>query len=192
MTELITAPAPETDAKAHPLTDKFGRQVTYLRISVTDRCDLRCVYCMAEDMEFLPKNQLLTLEEVVQIGSAFSALGVHKIRITGGEPLTRRNILKVFNELGGLETIKDLTLTTNGTRLAMFAADLKQAGGTRINISLDTLKPDRFTQLTRVGDLAKTLAGIDAALEQGFKRIKLNAVILKNSGVSSLRILPTI
>lgn len=180
MTELITAPAPETDATAHPLTDKFGRQVTYLRISVTDRCDLRCVYCMAEDMEFLPKKQLLTLEEIVQIGSAFSALGVHKIRITGGEPLTRRNILKVFNELGELETIRDLTLTTNGTRLAMFAADLKQAGVTRINISLDTLKPERFTQLTRVGDLAKTLAGIDAALEQGFKRIKLNAVILKN------------
>jgi cyclic pyranopterin phosphate synthase len=180
MTELITAPAPETDANAHPLTDKFGRQVTYLRISVTDRCDLRCVYCMAEDMEFLPKKQLLTLEEIVQIGSAFSALGVHKIRITGGEPLTRRNILKVFNELGELESIRDLTLTTNGTRLAMFAADLKQAGVTRINISLDTLKPERFTQLTRVGDLAKTLAGIDAALEQGFKRIKLNAVILKN------------
>ncbi|HEY5733196.1 MAG TPA: GTP 3',8-cyclase MoaA [Gammaproteobacteria bacterium] len=180
MTELTTAPAPETNANAHPLTDKFGRQVTYLRISVTDRCDLRCVYCMAEDMEFLPKNQLLTLEEIVQIGSAFSALGVHKIRITGGEPLTRRNVLKVFNELGGLETIKDLTLTTNGTRLSLFAADLKQAGVTRINISLDTLKPDRFTQLTRVGDLSKTLAGIDAALEQGFKRIKLNAVILKN------------
>lgn len=173
----------QTDAigsKQHPLTDKFGREVTYLRISVTDRCDLRCVYCMAEDMEFLPRKQVLTLEEIVQIGTAFSSLGVRKIRITGGEPLTRRNILKVFNELGALDAINDLTITTNGTRLAQYAHDLKQAGVTRINISLDTLKPDRFTKLTRVGDLSKTLAGIDAALEQDFKRVKINAVILKN------------
>jgi cyclic pyranopterin phosphate synthase len=162
------------------LIDNFGRQVTYLRISVTDRCDLRCVYCMSEEMEFIPHKQLLTLEELTRIGSAFSQLGVNKIRITGGEPLIRRNILKVFNKLGQCDNINDLTLTTNGTQLTKYAHELKQAGVTRINISLDTLKPERFKRLTRVGDINKTLDGIDAAIKQNFNKVKINAVILKN------------
>lgn len=170
----------DSESTSRQLTDNFGRQVTYLRISVTDRCDLRCVYCMSDDMQFLPKKEILTLEETVQIGQAFSRLGVNKIRITGGEPLTRNNILKVFQDLGATQGIDDLTLTTNGSRLAQFAAELKQAGATRINVSLDSLRPERFKALTRVGDLTKTLEGIDAALEQDFRRVKLNSVIMKN------------
>jgi len=162
------------------LVDRFGRKVTYLRMSVTDRCDLRCVYCMSEDMTFVPRNQLLTLEEIIRIGTTASELGVNKIRITGGEPLVRKNIMSVFHALGDLEAIKDLTLTTNGTQLLKYAAPLKQAGVTRINISLDTLQKNRFKNLTRVGLLSKTLDGIDAAIAQGFNKIKLNAVILKN------------
>jgi len=162
------------------LTDRFGRRIDYLRISVTDRCDLRCVYCMSEDMQFVPRAQLLTLEEVVRIGTVFSELGVSKIRITGGEPLTRRNVIEVFNQLGKRKEIRDLTLTTNGTLLNKFAADLRRAGVNRINISLDTLQPERFSNITRTGKLHRTMAGIDAALESGFDSIKLNAVILKN------------
>jgi len=162
------------------LIDRFGRNIDYLRISVTDRCDLRCIYCMSEDMKFVPRSQLLTLEEIVRIGRSFVDLGVSKIRITGGEPLTRCNILKVFRELGELEGLKDLTLTTNGTLLTRYARSLKDAGVTRINISLDTLDADRFKRITRVGDINKTLSGIDAALEAGFRRIKINSVILKN------------
>jgi cyclic pyranopterin phosphate synthase len=162
------------------LVDPFGRRITYVRLSVTDRCDLRCVYCMAEDMSFVPRAQLLTLEELVRLGKAFVGLGVDKIRITGGEPLVRQNILRLFNSLGEQDGLRDLTLTTNATQLARHAKALKEAGVTRINISLDSLKPQRFRQLTRLGDLNKVLAGIDAALEQGFKRIKLNAVILKH------------
>ncbi len=162
------------------LVDRFGRQVTYLRMSVTDRCDLRCVYCMSDDMTFVPRNQLLTLEEIIRIGTTASELGVNKIRITGGEPLIRKNIMKVFYALGDLDAIKDLTLTTNGTQLVKYAAKLKQAGVTRINVSLDTLQKDLFKNLTRVGKLSKTLDGIDAAIAQGFNKIKLNAVILKN------------
>ncbi len=162
------------------LVDRFGRRVTYVRLSVTDRCDLRCLYCMAEDMEFLPRSQLLTLEELARLGRCFSELGVVKLRITGGEPLVRRNVIWLFRELGGLPSIRDLTLTTNGTQLARFASDLKEAGVTRVNISLDSLRPDRFRAITRLGDIGKTLAGIDAALAAGFRRVKLNSVILKN------------
>ncbi|MCB1791943.1 MAG: GTP 3',8-cyclase MoaA [Gammaproteobacteria bacterium] len=162
------------------LIDRFQRQVTYLRISVTDRCDLRCVYCMSENMKFLPRASLLSLEEIIQVGRCFVDLGVTKIRITGGEPLHRRDILKVFRELGELEDLRDLTLTTNGTQLTRFAADLRSAGVTRINISLDTLRPERFRALTRNGRLEQVLAGIDAAQRAGFDRIKLNAVVLKN------------
>ena len=162
------------------LIDRFGRQVTYVRLSVTDRCDLRCVYCMSEDMTFVPREQLLTLEEMFRLGKAFVAMGVDKIRITGGEPLVRRNILKLFQDLGQLQGLRDLTLTTNGTQLARYAKDLKAAGVTRINISLDTLKPERFHALTRLGDIRKVLEGIDAALAAGFQRVKLNAVILKH------------
>lgn len=173
-------PVIDQDEHNKSLIDRFGRNIEYLRISVTDRCDLRCIYCMAEDMKFVPRSQLLTLEEIVRIGRSFVNLGVSKIRITGGEPLTRCNILKVFRELGELEGLKDLTLTTNGTLLTRYARSLKDAGVTRINISLDTLDANRFKRITRVGDINKTLSGIDAALEAGFKRIKINSVILKN------------
>jgi len=162
------------------LIDRFGRQIDYLRISVTDRCDLRCVYCMNENTHFLPRSQLLTLEEVVRIGRAFADLGVSQIRITGGEPLVRKNVLHVFQQLGSYPGIEDLTLTSNGTRLPRFARQLKSAGVTRINVSLDSLRPERFHAITRVGDLSRTLAGIDAAQNAGIGRIKLNSVILKH------------
>jgi cyclic pyranopterin phosphate synthase len=162
------------------LIDRFQRRVSYLRISVTDRCDLRCIYCMSENMKFLPRASLLSLEEIVQIGRGFVDLGVSKIRITGGEPLHRRDILKVFRELGELEGLRDLTVTTNGTQLERFAVDLRAAGVTRINVSLDTLRADRFKALTRTGKIDQVLRGLDAAQAAGFRRIKLNAVVLKN------------
>jgi cyclic pyranopterin phosphate synthase len=162
------------------LIDPFQRTVNYLRISVTDRCDFRCVYCMTEKMTFLPRSQLLTLEEIAEIATAFTELGVKKIRITGGEPLVRRNVLSVFRALGQLERLQELTLTTNGSHLVQYAEELRQAGVARINISLDSLQADRFRELTRIGDLNQVLAGIDAAKAAGFKRIKLNSVILKN------------
>ena len=161
------------------LIDRFGRRVIYVRLSVTDRCDLRCRYCMAEDMEFLPRSQLLTLEETARLGRCFSELGVVKLRVTGGEPLVRRNVIWLFRELGALPGIRDLTLTTNGTQLARLAGELKDAGVTRVNVSLDSLRPERFRALTRLGDIGKTLAGIDAGLAAGFRRVKLNSVILK-------------
>lgn len=176
MPKTNNKPATET----HRLTDRFNRQVTYLRISVTDRCDLRCVYCMSEDMKFVPRTQLLTLEELYRVASNFVGMGVNKIRITGGEPLTRRGIMQLFQALGRLPGLKDLTLTTNGTQLTRYAKALKTAGVTRINISLDTLQADRFHEMTRVGDIQRTLNGIDAALEAGFDRLKINTVILKD------------
>jgi cyclic pyranopterin phosphate synthase len=168
------------DENGQVLIDRFQRRVSYLRISVTDRCDLRCIYCMSENMKFLPRASLLSLEEIVRIGRSFVGLGVSKIRITGGEPLHRRNILKVFRELGELEGLRDLTVTTNGTQLERFATDLRAAGVTRINVSLDTLRADRFRALTRTGKIDQVLRGLDAAQSAGFGRIKLNAVILKN------------
>lgn len=167
----------------HPLPllrDRFGRQVDYLRLSVTDRCDFRCVYCMAEEMTFLPRRDVLTLEELALIGRAFVELGVTKIRLTGGEPLVRNNVLQLVRELGALPGLRELTLTTNGSRLAQYADELRSAGVARINISLDSLQPDRFRELTRIGNLADVLAGIDAARSAGFKRIKLNAVMLQD------------
>ncbi|MBX2808365.1 MAG: radical SAM protein, partial [Cellvibrionaceae bacterium] len=161
------------------LQDKFGRTINYLRLSVTDRCDFRCVYCMAEDMQFVPRQQLLTLEELTQIAQAFIELGVKKIRITGGEPLIRRNIMQLFNNLGKLDGLDELTLTSNGSQLKYCAQSLADAGVKRINISLDSLQPKRFKALSRTGDLAQVLDGIDAAQSAGLK-IKLNAVILKN------------
>jgi len=163
-----------------PLVDRFQRHVDYLRISVTDRCDLRCVYCMSEDIEFVPRSQLLTLEELYRVGKCFVDLGVRKIRITGGEPLIRRDVVRLFEQLGALPQLRELTLTTNGTLLARYAHSLKAAGVTRINISLDTLQPERFRAITRRGDLRRTLAGIDTALEAGFERVKINSVILKH------------
>ena len=162
------------------LVDRFGRQITYVRLSVTDRCDLRCVYCMAEHMRFLPRSQLLTLEEMARLGHIFAELGVVKLRVTGGEPLVRRNVIWLFERLGQLQGIRDLTLTTNGTQLRRYARALKAAGVTRVNISLDSLRPERFRAITRVGQLRRTLEGVDAALEAGFERVKLNSVILKH------------
>jgi cyclic pyranopterin phosphate synthase len=170
-----------TETPRHPaLIDRFGRHVTYVRLSVTDRCDLRCVYCMAEDMQFLPRAQVLTLEEIARLGRCFTELGVTKLRITGGEPLVRRDVLSLFQSLGQLPGLNDLTLTTNGTQLPRFARPLREAGVTRINISLDSLQPERFRAITRLGALDKTLAGIDAAMAAGFSRIKLNTVVLKH------------
>ena len=168
------------DSSTSTLQDTFGRHISYVRFSVTDRCDLRCVYCMAEDMTFLPRSQILTLEEFARLGRVFTDLGVGKIRITGGEPLARSNVITLFEALGRLPGLRDLTLTTNGTRLARFAGPLRDAGVTRINVSLDSLRADRFRQITRVGQLDTVLAGIEAARAQGFRRLKLNSVILRN------------
>ena len=170
------------------LTDSFGRTVTYLRVSVTDRCDLRCVYCMSEHMTFLPKAQVLTLEELDRIATAFVGLGTKKLRITGGEPLVRKGLMTFIEGLSRHLTsgaLQELTLTTNGTRLAEFAEPLAQAGVRRINVSLDTLKPDLFRALTRGGDLSKVLAGIDAAQVAGLK-VKINAVALKDDNAAEL------
>lgn len=171
--DTLTSPGP-------PLIDRFGRRVTYVRLSVTDRCDLRCVYCMSEKMTFLPRAQVLTLEELAFVARAFTELGVTKIRVTGGEPLVRRNVLWLLGEIGRLPDLHELVLTTNGTQLEHMAQPLRAAGVKRLNISLDSLDPARFKHITRVGDLAKVLRGIDAALAAGFERVKLNAVILKN------------
>jgi GTP 3',8-cyclase len=162
------------------LIDKFNRVVDYVRISVTDRCDFRCVYCMDDEMNFVPRAQLLTLEEISKIAQAFTELGVKKIRITGGEPLIRRNVIKLFEDIGQLDGLDELVLTTNGSQLTKLAQPLKDAGVKRINISLDSLDADKFKRITRVGELDNVLAGIDAALATGFEKIKLNAVILKN------------
>lgn len=161
------------------LEDRFGRQVDYLRISVTDRCDFRCVYCMAEDMRFVPRAEVLSLEEIESVARAFVELGVRKIRLTGGEPLVRRGIVSLVERLSRLPGLDELVMTTNGSRLDAFAEPLKQAGIRRINISLDSLRPERFRELTRTGSLAQVLKGIDAARQAGFERIKLNAVILR-------------
>ena len=162
-----------------PLIDKFGRKVSYVRISVTDRCDFRCVYCMDEDMAFVPRSDVLSLEEIQLLSETFVELGVSKVRLTGGEPLVRSNVLSLCQSLGRLEGLNELVMTTNGSQLTKYAKGLKEAGLRRLNISLDTLDADKFKELTRTGNLDAVLSGIDAAVEQGFERIKLNAVILK-------------
>ncbi|MFZ4788142.1 MAG: GTP 3',8-cyclase MoaA [Beijerinckiaceae bacterium] len=178
MAQMIS---PLATSAPQPIIDPFGRHVSYLRVSVTDRCDFRCVYCMSEDMHFLPKQDLLTLEELDRLCSAFVGRGVKKLRITGGEPLVRRDIMQLFRSLsrhldsGALE---ELTVTTNGSQLARYASELAACGVRRINVSLDTLKADRFKEITRWGDLDKVLAGIDAALKAGI-HVKINAVALK-------------
>ncbi|MFN3586656.1 MAG: GTP 3',8-cyclase MoaA [Moraxellaceae bacterium] len=161
------------------LVDAFQRRIRYLRLSVTDRCDLRCVYCMAEDMQFLPRTEVLRLEELARIARVFVSLGVEKIRLTGGEPLVRQNLPWLVRELAALPGLRELALTTNGMRLAPMAGELRAAGLHRLNISLDSLRADRFRELTRVGDLEAVLAGIRAAQVAGFARPKLNAVILR-------------
>lgn len=166
-------------ADTNVLIDRFGRRVDYVRLSVTDRCDFRCVYCMSENMTFLPRAQLLTLEETALLSQAFTELGVRKIRITGGEPLVRKGVLGLFNKLGKLSGLEELVMTTNGSQLENMAHELRAAGVKRLNISLDTLDADRFKAITRVGDLEQVLRGIQAAKKAGFK-VKINSVILKN------------
>lgn len=167
-------------AAVSPLADRFGRHITYVRLSVTDRCDFRCLYCMHETMTFVPRAQILTLEELAEIGRAFVALGVRKLRLTGGEPLVRSNVLWLCQELGSLPGLAELTLTTNGSQLERLAEPLRAAGVRRINLSLDSLQPERFRRITRTGRLDRVLAGLRAAQAAGFARIKLNVVILKH------------
>lgn len=163
------------------MIDPFGRRISYLRVSVTDRCDFRCTYCMAEDMTFLPKRDLLSLEELDRLCTAFIEKGVRKLRLTGGEPLVRRNIMHLIRELSRhLESgaLEELTLTTNGSQLAKYAPELADCGVKRINVSVDTLNPEKFRAITRRGDLSRVLAGIDAAQAAGI-HVKINAVALK-------------
>lgn len=162
------------------LVDKFGRTITYVRLSVTDRCDFRCVYCMSEDMEFLPRDEVLSLEEIGRLARIFQGLGVKKIRLTGGEPLVRKDILKLIQDIGSIG-LDDFTMTTNGSQLPKMAHDIRAAGMDRLNISLDSLDAEKFRRITRTGDLNRVIKGIDTAVEAGFKGIKLNSVIMKNS-----------
>ncbi|WP_201860518.1 GTP 3',8-cyclase MoaA [Microvirga soli] len=181
----------ETSEADQSLIDPFGRAITYLRVSVTDRCDFRCVYCMSEDMAFLPKRDLLTLEELDRICSAFVAKGVRKLRITGGEPLVRRDIMTLFGSLSrhlDSGALDELTVTTNGSQLARHAKDLAACGVRRINVSLDTLDPDKFRSITRWGDLAKVMHGLDAAQGAGLK-VKINTVALKGVNEDELEAL---
>jgi cyclic pyranopterin phosphate synthase len=171
-----------------PLIDPFGRAITYLRVSVTDRCDFRCVYCMAEDMTFLPKKDVLSLEELDRLCSAFIDRGVRKLRLTGGEPLVRKNVMELVRSLSRhlkSEALDELTLTTNGSQLARFAGELADAGVKRINVSVDTLDPAKFRAVTRWGDLPKVIGGIEAAQRAGIA-VKLNAVALR--GVNEFEI----
>jgi cyclic pyranopterin phosphate synthase len=182
---------PQVKPGAPDLVDPFGRGITYLRVSVTDRCDLRCVYCMAEDMTFLPKRDLLTLEELDRLCSAFVDRGVRKLRLTGGEPLVRRDLMTLVRALGRhlkSGALDELTLTTNGTQLARFAGELRDAGVRRINVSLDTLGPERFRRITRWGAIEKTLGGIAAAKAAGL-RVKINTVALKGDNEDELEAL---
>jgi GTP 3',8-cyclase len=181
---------PENSETGRSLLDPFGRGITYLRVSVTDRCDFRCVYCMSEDMAFLPKRDLLTLEELDRICSAFVDRGVRKLRITGGEPLVRRDIMTLFGSLSrhlDSGALDELTVTTNGSQLARHARDLAACGVKRINVSIDTLDADKFRRITRWGDLTKVLQGLDAAQNAGLK-VKINTVALK--GVNEDEIVP--
>jgi len=179
----MNAPLLEPSRDGLPaMVDPFGRSISYLRVSVTDRCDLRCFYCMSEDMTFLPKADLLTLEELDRLCSAFIAKGVRKLRLTGGEPLVRRNVMSLVRSLSrhlDSGALNELTLTTNGSQLQRFAAELRDCGVRRVNVSLDTLDAAKFRAITRWGDLDKVLAGIEAALAAGLK-VKINAVALKN------------
>lgn len=169
-----------TPAGPAPLVDPYARPISYLRVSVTDRCDFRCVYCMSEDMHFLPKGELLTLEEMARLCAAFIHRGVRKLRLTGGEPLVRRNVMWLIGELGGRigHGLEELTLTTNGSQLVKHAADLAKAGVRRINVSLDTLDAAKFAAITRWGRLDQVLAGIEAAKAAGLA-VKINTVALK-------------
>jgi len=189
VTSGVLVPMIKVHEPTATMTDPFGRGITYLRVSVTDRCDFRCVYCMSEHMTFLPKQDLLTLEELDRLCTVFVAKGVRKLRITGGEPLVRKNIMALFRALGrhrATGALEELTLTTNGSQLPRYASELKDCGVERINISLDTLDPDKFKAITRWGEFDGVMKGIDAADRAGLK-IKINAVALK--GVNEQEIL---
>lgn len=160
------------------LIDRFGRHINYARLSVTDRCDFRCTYCMAEEMQFLPRADILSLEEIFEIAKAMINVGIQKIRLTGGEPLIRNNIMWLIEQLGQIEQLRELTLTTNGSQLKKYAHDLVKYGVKRINVSMDSLNADKFHKITRTGNLDVVLEGIETALSAGFKSIKINSVIL--------------
>lgn len=172
------------------LIDKFGRRVDYIRLSVTDRCDFRCVYCMTEEMQFVPRKQVLTLEELYTVARAFTELGVSRIRLTGGEPMVRSNVMHLVNRLGKLPGLDELLLTTNGSQLDKYSAPLKAAGVKRINISLDSLDAEKFLRISRVGKLERVLAGIDAAVAAGFDRLRINSVIMR--GYNEGEVLPLV
>lgn len=181
------SPRITTDATGRPaLIDGLGRRVSYLRLSVTDRCDFRCTYCMSEKMTFLPHSEVMSLEESLHVAETFVRLGVTKVRVTGGEPLVRRNVLWLLERIAALPGLRELVLTTNGSQLAKFARPLRAAGVKRLNISLDTLNPLRFQSITRVGRLETVIAGIDAAREAGFERIRLNALLLRDGNADEL------
>ncbi len=180
MTILFSQRDIEQADAARPLVDRYGRKISYLRISVTDRCDFRCVYCMSEHMQFLPRSEVLSFEEIDQIAAAFIARGTTKIRLTGGEPLVRRDIVELVEKLGSYlgQGLDELTLTTNGSQLRRYAEQLAAAGIRRINVSLDTLDEARFRQITRRGRIAEVMDGIDAADAAGIK-IKINMVAMR-------------
>ncbi|WP_415036469.1 GTP 3',8-cyclase MoaA [Azonexus sp.] len=178
-TSTAAVAPPDSALPAVPLIDQYGRQITYLRLSITDRCDFRCTYCMSDAMQFLPRDAVLSLEECLRLVRCFVALGVRKVRITGGEPLVRRNVLWLLARLGALPGLDNLVLTTNGSQLGQFAPTLKTAGVKRLNISLDTLRAERFRSITRIGELSKVLAGIRAAGAAGFTRTKINVVMMR-------------
>ena len=167
------------DLPAGTLVDKYGRRISYVRLSITDRCDFRCTYCMSEKMTFLPRDQVMSLEECLRVARVFVGLGVSKLRITGGEPLVRPNALWLLEQLGQLDGLRELVLTTNGSQLDRYAPALREAGVRRLNISLDTLDAERFRTITRTGSLEKVLQGIGAARRAGFVRTKLNVVMMK-------------
>lgn len=168
------------------LIDGQGRRIDYLRISVTDRCDFRCVYCMAENMTFLPRQQILSLEEVERLAAFFVSQGVNKIRLTGGEPLVRKGIVELCSRISVLPGLRELVMTTNGSQLTKLAKPLAEAGVKRLNISLDSLNTNKFTAITRTGNLPHVLAGIDAASQAGFERIKLNVVVMKGRNANEV------
>ena len=182
MTNTVVVESSESGSQHDQfLIDSFNRKIRYLRLSVTDRCNLRCTYCMAEDMTFLPKSKVLSLEEMALVGQAFVGLGVEKIRLTGGEPLVRNGVIDLAKKLAELNGLRELVMTSNGVLLDKFAQPLVDAGVSRINISIDSLRADRFKALTRFGQLDDVLRGIQAAKKAGFAKIKLNAVVLKGT-----------
>ena len=181
MQGVCGVPIIQASCNSSSMIDPFGRHISYLRVSVTDRCDFRCVYCMAEDMTFLPKAEVLSLEELERLCTAFVRRGVRKLRMTGGEPLVRKNVMSLFRGLGRhLESgaLEELTLTTNGSQLAKYAQELSDIGVRRVNVSMDTLDADKFRQLTRWGDLDQVMRGLDAAQRAGLA-VKINAVALR-------------